>query len=60
MVAQNEALAPPPSQDADIQNSADRVLPQTAGYSGLELITGLFMLGGGLAALFTSRRKSLA
>ena len=60
VVAQNEALAPPPSQDADIQNSADRVLPQTAGYSRLELITGLFMLGGGIAALFASRRKSLA
>jgi hypothetical protein len=50
MVAQNEALVPPPSQDADTENSADRVLPQTAGYSGLELITGLVMLGGGIAA----------
>ena len=59
MVAQ-EALVPPPSQDADIQTSADRVLPQTGGYSNLELMTGLFMLGGGIAALFASRRKSLA
>ncbi|HLN00385.1 MAG TPA: hypothetical protein VK335_13945 [Bryobacteraceae bacterium] len=60
MVAQDDALVPPPSQDADTQNSADRFLPQTAGYSGLEFMTGLFMLGGGIAALFASRRKSLA
>ena len=60
MVAQDEALVPPPAQDADAQNSADRVLPQTGGYSGLELMTGLFMLGGGLATLFASRHKSLA
>jgi hypothetical protein len=60
IIAQNEAVVPPPAQDTDTQNSADRVLPQTAGHSGLELMTGLFMLGGGIAALFASRRKSLA
>ena len=60
MVAQNEALVPPPSEDTATQNSADRILPQTGGYSGLELVTGLFMLGGGIGAFFASRRKSLA
>ena len=60
IVAQNDALLPPPAQDTDIQNSADRILPQTGGYSGLELMTGLFMLGGGVAALFAARHKSLA
>ena len=60
IIAQNEAVVPPPAQDTDTQNSADRVLPQTAGHSGLELMTGLFMLGGGIAALFASRRKALA
>ena len=52
------ALAPTP--DADTQGSADRILPQTAGYSGLELLTGLGMLAGGIAAVFVSRCKSLA
>ena len=67
-VAQNDAPAPPaaqesallPTPDADAQNGADRMLPETAGYSGLELMTGLAMLGGGIAAVFASRRKSLA
>ena len=60
IVAQNDALVPPPAQDTDTQNSADRVLPETGGYSGLELMTGLFMLGCGIAALFASRHKSMA
>ena len=60
MVAQDDALVPPPAQDGDTQNSADRILPQTAGYSGLELMAGLFTIGSGIAALFASRRKSLA
>jgi hypothetical protein len=60
IVAQNDALVPPPAQDTNTQNSADRVLPETGGYSGLELMTGLFMLGCGIAALFASRHKSLA
>jgi hypothetical protein len=60
VVAQNDALVPPLAQDTDTQNSADRILPQTGGYSELQLMTGLFMLGGGIAALFASRRKFLA
>ena len=60
IVAQNDALLPPLAQDTDTQNSADRILPQTGGYSGLELMTGLIMLGGGIAALFAARHKSLA
>jgi hypothetical protein len=60
IVAQNDALVPPPAEDTDGRNSADRILPQTGGYSGLELVTGLFMLGGGIAAVFASRHKSLA
>ena len=60
IVAQNDAIVPPPAQDSDTQNSADRILPQTGGNSGLELMIGLFMLGGGIAALFASRHKSLA
>jgi len=60
MVAQEDALVPPPSQDADTRTSTDRTLPQTAGYSGLELTAGLFMLAGGIAALFASRHKSPA
>ncbi len=60
IVAQNEAVAPPSAQNSDVQNSADRVLPQTAGYSVLGLMTGVVMLGGGIAAWFASRRKSLA
>jgi hypothetical protein len=59
IVAQNNALVPPPPEDTDGQNSADRILPQTGGYSGLELMTGLFMLGGGIAAVFASRCTSL-
>ena len=60
IVGQNDALVPPPAEDTDGQNSADRILPQTGGYSGLELMTGLFMLGGGIASVFASRQKSLA
>jgi hypothetical protein len=60
IIAQNDAPALDPTPDADTQGSADRTLPQTAGDSGLELLTGLAMLGGGIAAVFASRRKSLA
>jgi hypothetical protein len=60
LVAQNDTLVPPPALDTNAQTSAERILPQTGGYSGLELMTGLFMLGGGMAAVFASRRKSLA
>jgi len=60
MVAQNGASVPPPPQDTDAKSGATRVLPETGGYSGLELMAGLLMLGGGMAAVFASRCKSLA
>jgi len=60
LVAQNDALVPPPAMDTNTQTSAERILPQTGGHSGLKLMAGLFMLCGGIAALFASRRKSLA
>jgi hypothetical protein len=60
LFAQNDAPAPPPAQETDIQTSASQVLPQTGGNSDLELVTGFAMLGGGLPALFASRRKSKA
>jgi hypothetical protein len=63
-VAPNDAPAPPaaqesalsPTSDAD-GDSADRMLPETAGNSGLELMIGLAMVGGGLTAVFASRRS---
>ena len=60
VVAQNDASVAPPAQDADTQTSADLILPQTGGYSELQLMTGLFMLGGGIAARFAARHKSVA
>jgi hypothetical protein len=67
LVAQNSAPAPPPVQEAqppaqetDTQISADRMLPETGGYSGLELIAGLTMLGAGIATVFASRCKTHA
>jgi len=60
VVAQNDTPAVPPSPEADFQTSAAKVLPQTAGNTGLELILGFAMLGSGLAALLASRRKSVA
>ncbi len=59
-VAQNDAPVPPPLDTDTGSSSAARALPETAGYSGLQLMTGLFMLGGGMATVFASRRKSLA
>jgi hypothetical protein len=60
VVAQNEAPAQPPVQGTEIQTSSAQVLPQTAGNSYLEPMTGLALLGGGLAVVFASRRKSIA
>jgi LPXTG-motif cell wall-anchored protein len=60
VVAQNQALVPPPAADTDAKSSTERILPQTGGHSGLELMAGLVMLGGGVAVVFASRRKSLA
>ncbi len=67
-VAENDAPAPPatpesdliPTPEADFQGSADRMLPETAGVSGLELMIGLAMLGGGLVAVSASLCKSQA
>jgi hypothetical protein len=58
LIAQNDAPTQHPSQDADPQNSVGQSLPETAGYSDLGLMTGLAMLGGGMAVVFSSRRKS--
>jgi hypothetical protein len=60
LVAQNRAPDPPPAQETDSQSSADRVLPETAGYSGLELIAGLAMSAAGITAVLAARRKSHA
>jgi len=49
-----------PPQEADVTASADRVLPETGGYSGLELMSGLAMFGVGVAAVIASRLKSVA
>jgi len=60
LIAQNEAPAQPPVVGTEIQAGPTQALPQTAGNSYLELMTGFALLGGGLAALFASRRKSVA
>jgi hypothetical protein len=60
LVAQNDAPPAPLAQETDTQSSAGRLLPETAGYSGLELITGLAMSGAGIAAVLAARRKSHA
>ena len=51
IIAQNDT----PTSDG--QALADRTLPETAGHSGLELVTALAMLSGGIAVVFASRRK---
>lgn len=55
----NEGLCSPSAWE-ELISSAHRNLPHTAGHSDLELVIGLAMLGGGIAALFAFRRKSLA
>ena len=68
MVAQNDTPpapavqeeTPAPAPDVNSQDSADRMLPETGGSSGLELIVGLTMFGGGLVAVSASRSKSQA
>ena len=60
LLVQNETPAQAPVQGTEIQTSGTQVLPQTAGNSGLEIITGLALLGSGLAALFVARRKVVA
>src|SRR5207247_8417828 len=63
IIAQNDTPEPIPAPANDDQVFADRTLPETAGHSGLELMTALAMSGGGsggIAALFASRRKAQA
>jgi hypothetical protein len=60
LIAQNDAPTQLRSQDTGTQNSTSQSLPETAGYSGLELMAGLAMLSGGMAFVFVSRRKSQA
>jgi hypothetical protein len=58
LVAVKDEPAPPPAQVTDTQSAADQTLPQTGGYSDLQLMTGLVMLGGGTASV-VAYRKSL-
>jgi hypothetical protein len=57
---QDDTPTPAAAQEVDATASADRVLPETGGYSGLELMTGLAMLGVGVAAVIASRREPVA
>ena len=60
-ISDRQALTPAPAEDGQV--FGDRTLPETAGHSGLELMTALAMSGGGsggIAALFASRRKAQA
>jgi hypothetical protein len=57
-ISDPQALTPAPAEDAQV--FADRTLPETAGHSGLELLTALAMTGGGIAVLFASRLKAQA
>lgn len=47
-----------PDETADSQNSADRMLPETAGHSVTELAAGAAMLCLGLMAVFVGRRRA--
>jgi hypothetical protein len=60
LVAESDAPPPPPAQGTDTPSTTDQTLPQTGGYSDLQLIAGLVMLGAGLASVLASRRASLA
>jgi hypothetical protein len=53
--------SPAPAPEAATESATvATVLPETGGYSGLELVIGLAMLGGGVTAVFAARRKSVA
>ena len=60
LLVQNETPPQSPVQGTEVQPSGTQVLPETAGTSGLEIMTGLAMLGSGLAVLFVARRKAVA
>ena len=61
-VDQDDTATPVPAEEVeiDVTATADPVLPETAGDSGLEAIAGIMMLGVGIAAVSASRLKSLA
>jgi LPXTG-motif cell wall-anchored protein len=59
VIVQNDVPAAPPTEEIDVRSTAD-TLPQTGGYSDLQLSIGLLMFSGGVASVFASRRKSLA
>src|SRR5262245_20226771 len=58
IIAQNDRveLLPAPANDDPVL--ADRTLPQTAGHSNLELMTGLILLCAGVTGVLASRCKS--
>ena len=60
LTADEDAPAAPPAQEADVTPTGERVLPETAGDSGLDLIAGIAMLLAGTATLFAFRRRALA
>ena len=60
LIADNDAPALVPAPSNDNQVFADRTLPETAGYSGLELMIGVAMAGGGIAVVLASRCKTHA
>ena len=60
LIVQNETPSQTPVQGTEVQPPNTQVLPQTAGNSGQEVMTGLALLGSGLAALFAARRKLTA
>lgn len=61
IVATPDLPGPASTPEADSQTATGApVLPETGGFSSLEFITALAMLGGGVAIVFTSRRKSIA
>ncbi len=60
ITAQNDTPELIPAPDNDGFAFADRTLPETAGHSGRDLMTGLAMSGCGIAFVFASRSKSLA
>jgi len=61
-IALSDAPASPVQsvQEPDTQNTTGQVLPETGGYSDLELILGPALLGFGIVALCASRRKAVA
>ena len=60
LIAQSETPPAPPVQTNDTPSTPDPVLPQTAGNAGLQVATGLVLLGSGITVVLISRGKSLA